>query len=112
MHICIKFLKNILSNNHSLGEYKTTQLNLNYSARLSKTLSSKLKDPEKFIISCILETVTIKKALYDLGASVSLMSHTIFEQMGIGKLKPTRMTIQLADASVRLPLRIEEDVLV
>jgi hypothetical protein len=30
--------------------------------------------------------------------------------MGIGELKLTRMTIQLADASVRLPLGIVEDL--
>jgi hypothetical protein len=54
--------------------------------------------------------MTIKKALYDLRTSVSLMSHTVFERMSIGKLKLTRMTIQLADASVRLHLSIVEDV--
>jgi hypothetical protein len=30
--------------------------------------------------------------------------------MGIGELKPTRMTIQLTDTSVQLPLEIEEDI--
>jgi hypothetical protein len=85
-------------------------LNLNCSAILSKTLSPKLEDPRKFIIPCTLGKLTIKKALYDLRASVSLMSRTIFEQIEIDELKPTRMTIQLADASVRLPLEIIEDV--
>jgi hypothetical protein len=32
--------------------------------------------------------------------------------MGISEMKPTQMTIQLADASIRLPLGIVEDVLV
>ncbi|XP_078169730.1 uncharacterized protein LOC144564087 [Carex rostrata] len=32
--------------------------------------------------------------------------------MGVGELRPTRMTLQLADSSVRLPLGIVEDVLV
>jgi hypothetical protein len=30
--------------------------------------------------------------------------------MGIGELKPTRITIQLIDTSVQLPLEIEEDI--
>jgi hypothetical protein len=90
-----KFLKDILSNKHSLGECQRAQLNLNYIVILSRTLPPKMEDPRKFTIPCTLGKLTIKKALCDLGASVSLMSRTIFEQIGIGELKPTRMTIQL-----------------
>jgi hypothetical protein len=52
----------------------------------------------------------IKKSLCDLGTSVSLMPRTIFDRMEVGELKPTRMTLHLADSSVRLPLGIVEDV--
>ena len=38
------------------------------------------------------------------------MPYTIFQKIGVGELKPTRMTLQLADTSVRLPLGIVEDV--
>jgi hypothetical protein len=54
---------------------------------MSTTLSPKLEDPKKFTIPFILEKVTIKNALCDLGATVSLMSYMIFEQIGIGELK-------------------------
>ncbi|XP_078156037.1 uncharacterized protein LOC144551795 [Carex rostrata] len=57
-----------------------------------------------------LRKATIRKALCDLGASVSLMPRTIYERMGVGELRPTRMSLQLADSSVRLPLGIVEDV--
>jgi len=46
----------------------------------------------------------------DLGASVSLMPLSLFERMGIGELKSTRMTIQLADRSVKYPVGVVEDV--
>jgi len=46
----------------------------------------------------------------DLGASVSLMSLSLYERVGIGELKPTRMTLQLADRSVMYPAGIIEDV--
>jgi len=46
----------------------------------------------------------------DLGASVSLMPLSLFERMGIGELKSTRMTLQLAYQSVKYPARIVEDV--
>jgi hypothetical protein len=106
----MKFLEDILSNKSGLGECKRAQLNLNCSAILSRTLSPKLEDPGKLTIPYTLGKVIIKKVLYDLGASVNLIPRTIFKQMRISELKPTRMTIQLADASVRLLLGIVEDV--
>jgi len=46
----------------------------------------------------------------DLGASVSLMPLSLHERMGIGEIKPTRMTLQLADRSIKYPAGIIEDV--
>jgi hypothetical protein len=89
MSTYIKFLKDILFNKCSLGECKKAQLNLNYIAILSGTMSPKMEDPEKFTIPYILEKVSIKKALYDLRASMSLVPCIIFERMCIGELKPT-----------------------
>jgi hypothetical protein len=86
------------------------QLNLECSAVVSKELPPKLGDPGKFTIPCTIGKAKIKKALCDLGASVSLMPHTIFQKIGVGELKPTRMTLQLADSSVRLQMGIVEDV--
>ena len=105
-----KFLKDILSNKRSLMDCKHIQLNLECSAVVSKELPPKLGDPGKFTIPCTIGKTAIKKALCDLGASVSLMPFTIFQKMGVGELRPTRMTLQLADTSVRLPLGIVEDV--
>jgi len=46
------------------------------------------------------------------GASVSVMSLSLCERMGIGELKPTRMTLQLADHYVKYPAGIIEDITV
>ncbi|XP_078171369.1 uncharacterized protein LOC144565476 [Carex rostrata] len=105
-----KFLKDILSNKRSLGGAETVKLTEQCSAILNSELPPKLDDPGKFSIPCIIGKATIKRALCDLGASVSLMPRTIFEKLGVGELKPTRMSLQLADSSVRLPLGIIEDV--
>jgi hypothetical protein len=105
-----KFLMDILSNKRSLGERETVKLTEQCSAILRSELPPKLEDPGKFSIPCSIGKATIKKALCDLGASVSLMQRTIFDRMEVGELKPTRMTLQLADSSVRLPLGIMEDV--
>ncbi|WP_284205820.1 retropepsin-like aspartic protease, partial [Aliivibrio sifiae] len=77
---------------------------------LPPKLPPKLGDPGKFTIPCTIGKAVIKKALCDLGASVSLMPHTVFQRIGVGELRPTRMTLQLADASTRLPLGIVEDM--
>jgi hypothetical protein len=47
-----------------------------------------------------------------LGASVNLLPYSIYFQLGLGELKPTTMTLQLADKSVKIPWGIIEDVLI
>jgi len=50
--------------------------------------------------------------LLDLGAIVNLIPFTEYKRLGLGKLKPTKMVIQLADRSTKLPMGIIEDVLI
>jgi len=54
----------------------------------------------------------IEKALLDLGASVNLLPYWVYLQLGLGELKPTSMTLQLTDRSVKVPQGIIEDVLI
>ena len=51
-------------------------------------------------------------ALLDLGASDNLIPFSVYQKLGLGELKPTLVTLQLADHSVREPRGIVEDVLV
>jgi len=46
----------------------------------------------------------------DLGSSVSLLSLSLLKRIGIGDLKPTKMTLQLADRSIIYPAGILEDI--
>jgi hypothetical protein len=48
----------------------------------------------------------------DLGAIVNLLPYSVYLQLGLGDLKPTTMTLQLADRSVKIPWGIVEDVLI
>ena len=52
------------------------------------------------------------KALLDLGASVNVLPYSVYKQLGLGELKPTTITLSLADKSVKIPKGIVEDVLV
>ncbi|KAL6335526.1 hypothetical protein AAG906_030654 [Vitis piasezkii] len=45
----------------------------------------------------------VEKALLDLGASVNLLPYTVYKQLGLGELKPTTITLSLADRSVKIP---------
>ena len=57
-----------------------------------------------------LEIWSSRHALCDLGASVSLMPRSIFDRIGVGELKPTRISLQMADQSVKLPIGVVEDM--
>jgi hypothetical protein len=54
----------------------------------------------------------IERALLDLGASVNLLPYLVYLQLGLGEPKPTTMTLQLADRSMKVPRGIVEDVLI
>ncbi|GJS39783.1 reverse transcriptase domain-containing protein [Tanacetum coccineum] len=43
-------------------------------------------------------------ALADSRASINLLPHSIYKQLGLGALKPTRMTLELANRSVMHPM--------
>ena len=72
----------------------------------------KYKDPGTPTIPCIIRDHLIKKGLLDLGASVNLLPFSVYKQLGLGELKPTEVTLQLADRSIRKPWGIIEDVLI
>ena len=54
----------------------------------------------------------MEKALLDLGASVNLFSYSMYKQLGLGELKPTSITLSLADRSIKIPKGTIEDVLI
>ena len=71
-----------------------------------------MTDPGSCIIPCVLDEGTQEKALADSGASINVMPYKLLLKLGLEDLRPTRMTLQLADRSVRKPRGIVEDVLV
>ena len=54
----------------------------------------------------------MEKALLDLGASVNLLPYSMYKQLGLGELKPTSITLSLADMSIKTPKGTIEDVLI
>ncbi|XP_027357480.1 uncharacterized protein LOC113866881 [Abrus precatorius] len=107
-----KFLKDLLSNKKKLEELATVTLNEECSAILQNKMLKKLKDPGSFTLSCLIGRLIVDRALADLGVSINLMSYSVFKKLGLGEPRSTRMSIQLADRSIKYPRGIIEDVLV
>ncbi|XP_073033706.1 uncharacterized protein [Primulina eburnea] len=51
------------------------------------------------------------KALCDLDANINVMPYSCFDKLGIGEVKPTTISLQLADMSIKYPRGVIEDVL-
>ncbi|KAA3479686.1 Integrase, catalytic core [Gossypium australe] len=108
----VKFLKELLTNKQNLDGSSTMELNVVWSAILQNKLPNKLKDPWSFTVPCLIGSLNIDNALVDLGASINVMPYKMFKQLGPGRPKQTRMSIQLADGTIRYPRGVIEDVLV
>ena len=54
----------------------------------------------------------VEKELLDLGASVNPLPFSMYKQLGLGELKPTTITLPLADRSIKIPKGTVEDVLI
>ena len=108
----VKFMKDILSQKRRLADFETVNLTEECSAILQRKLPQKLKDQSSFTIPCTIGNAIFEKALCDLGASINLMPLSIFKRLGLGEARPTTVTLQLADRSLKHPRGVIEDVLV
>ncbi|GJS01642.1 reverse transcriptase domain-containing protein [Tanacetum coccineum] len=107
-----KVLKDLLKDKKKLEVLTNTPINVECSTILLNKVLKKLEDPGKFLILCILEELEVYNSLADSGASINLMPLSIYEKLGIGPLKPTWMTLELANRSVTFLMGINEDVIV
>jgi hypothetical protein len=107
-----KFLKDLITIKRKTNVPKKVCLTEQVSSILQCRLPIKYKDPGCSTISCTIGVNRIEKALLDLGASVNLLPYSIYQQLGLGELKPASMTLQLVDRSVKIPRGIVEDVLI
>ncbi|GKA15586.1 reverse transcriptase domain-containing protein [Tanacetum coccineum] len=105
-------IKSLLMNKEKLLELAKIPLNENCSAIFLKKLPEKLKDPDKFLIPCNFPGMDVCHALADLGASINLMPLSIWKNLSLPDLTPTRMTLELADRSITRPKGLTEDIFV
>ena len=95
-------------------------LNVDKKAFLTKQVSDiiqcktlvKYKDPGCPTISVNIGGTCVERALLDLGESVNLFPYSMYKQLGLGELKPTSITMSLADRSIKIPKGTVEEVLI
>ena len=107
-----KFLKDLCTIKRGLNVNKKTFLTEQVSAIIQCKSLVKNKDPVCPTISVMIRGTVVEKTLLDLGVSVNLLPYSVYKQLGLGELKPTSITLSLADRSVKIPRGMIEDVLV
>ncbi|GJX58811.1 putative reverse transcriptase domain-containing protein [Tanacetum coccineum] len=81
-------------------------------SQIDESIPQKEKDPGSFTLPCFINNVCFDNALVDLGASVSVMPLLTYLNLGLGELAHTKLTVELADRTVKYPKGIAENVLV
>ena len=107
-----KFLKDLCTVKKGLNVNKKAFLTEQVSAIIESKTPVKYKDLGCPTISVNIGGISVEKALLDLGASVNLWSYSMYKQLGLGELKPTSITLSLADRSIKIPKGTIEDVLI
>ena len=107
-----KFLKDLCTIKRGLNVSKKVFLTEQVSSIIQCKSLVKYKDPGCPTISMMIGETCVEKALLDLGASVNLIPYFVYKQLGLGELKPTSITLSLADRFVKIPRGMIEDVLV
>ncbi|GJW79202.1 hypothetical protein Tco_0140884 [Tanacetum coccineum] len=94
------------------GNYGPKFMEAYGASHINNTIPQKEKDPGSFTLPCFINDVCFDNALIDLGSSVSVMPLSTYLNLGLGELAHTRLTVELADRTVKYPKGIAENVLV
>ena len=107
-----KFLKDLCTVKRSLNVNKKAFLTEQVSVIIGNKTPVKYKDPGCPTISVNIGGTSVEKALLDLGASVNMLPYSMYKRLGLGELKPTSITLSLADRSIKIPKGTIEVVLI
>ncbi|GJR04338.1 reverse transcriptase domain-containing protein [Tanacetum coccineum] len=107
-----KFLKELVNNKHKIEQISAAFLSDESSAILQNKVPPKLGDPRSFLIPCNFNKAFSCNALADLGASINLMPYSLYAKLSLETLKPTKMSVRLADRSFQYPVGIAKNMLV
>ncbi|CAM8994066.1 unnamed protein product [Rhodiola kirilowii] len=75
-----------------------------------ETPPGKSNDPGAFTVTCGIGETKIHHCLIDLGAAINVMPYSLYCSLGLGPLKPPRLSIELGDKSCVRPTGLLEDL--
>ncbi|GJR15292.1 reverse transcriptase domain-containing protein [Tanacetum coccineum] len=105
-------MKDLVANKPRTKEDKEIRMKPRCSALLQNQLPPKEQDPGSFILPCSIGRLDFNNALADLGASISIMPLSMYKRLGIGKLEPINMVIEMDDNTKYTPKGIVENLLI
>ncbi|GJU07500.1 reverse transcriptase domain-containing protein [Tanacetum coccineum] len=106
-----KFIKELISNKYKIEQISAAFLSDESSAMIQNKVPPKLGDPGSFLITCNFNKTFSCNALADLGASINLIPYSLYAKLSLKNLKPSKMSIRLADRSFQYPVGIAEKML-
>jgi len=92
-----RFLKELLTKTRKFREHETVELEAGCNAIIQKVIRQKSCDPGSFTLPITMGNLYVGKALLNLGAIINLIPLSMLRKIGEVKVRPTRMTLQLAD---------------
>lgn len=98
-----KIIKVLLTGTEQKLDKEQVNMTEKCDTTLLQTMPTKLKDPDKFTISCTIGGVEIPRALCDLGSSINLVPLNKEKELNLGEIIPGNATLTLADLSVTRP---------
>ena len=105
-----KYVKDMVSQSSPTSEQSVMMISEEVSAMIQGGTPTKESDPRSFVLDCTIHNKRFSRSLCDLGPSVNLMPHSVAISLSFTRFQPTRITLVLADRSVRVPEGILEDV--
>ena len=88
-----KFLKDLCTVKRKLGVNKDAFMIEQSTSLIRNNFPTKYKDPGRPTISIVVGNSKLGHALVDLGASVNLLSYSVYVELGLGELEPTNITL-------------------
>ena len=98
-----KFLKDMCTKKRKTNVPKKVFFATNISELLSSSIPVKYKDLGYPTIARTIGQAKISRALLNLRVSINSLSFSVYQQLRLGNLSPTQVTIQLADRTVKVP---------
>nr|GEW25846.1 reverse transcriptase domain-containing protein [Tanacetum cinerariifolium] len=108
----LDMIRELISNKHKIKQISVAFLSDESLAMIQNKVPPKLGDPESFLILCNFNKTFSCNALADLGASINLMSYSLYAKLSLETLKPTKISVRLANRSFQYPVGIAKNMLV